>query len=115
MRRRSEARRKAPGSSDLLFLRDVLGFQIASHFSKQIDWWADLARSCLWWWPYRGTCVVSERPAEIHSPDGIRLHNETGPSVRFRDGWSIWAIDGVIVDEQVVLHPEDADRPADQA
>jgi hypothetical protein len=90
----------------LLFLRDVLGFRIASQFSRQLDWWADLARSCLWWWPYRGICVVSDRPAEIHSRDGRRLHNETGPSVRFRGGWSIWAIDGALVDEQVVLRPE---------
>ena len=68
--------------------------------------WVDLARSCFWWWPYHGICIVCDRPAEIHSPDGQRLHHDAGPAVRFRDGWSIWAIGGVVVDEQVVLHPE---------
>jgi hypothetical protein len=38
-------------------------------------------------------------------PDG-RLHREDGPAVRYRDGWSLYAIEGVRVDEQVVLRPE---------
>ena len=88
------------------FFRDVLGICIPPHRSECLDWWAGLARSCFWWWPFDGICVVSERPAEIHSPDGQRLHHDSGPAVRFRDGWSIWAIGGVLVDEQVVLHPE---------
>jgi hypothetical protein len=90
----------------LVFDREVLGICFASHLSDRLDWWADLARSCLWWWPFRETCVVSERPTEIHTRDGEHLHNDGGPAVRFRDGWSIWAINGVLVDEQVVLHPE---------
>jgi hypothetical protein len=90
----------------LLFFRDVVGIPCARPLSDHLDRWADLARSCLWWWPYREVCVVCERPAEIHSPDGRRLHHDTGPAVRFRDGWSIWAIDGVLVDEQIFLRPE---------
>jgi len=89
-----------------LFDRDVLGIGCAPHFSNRLDWWADIARSCLWWWPYREICVISDRPAEIHTLDGQHLHNDTGPAVRFRDGWSMWAIGGVVVDEQVVLHPD---------
>jgi hypothetical protein len=89
-----------------LFFRDVVGVHCAPHLSDRLDWWADIARSCLWWWPYRKACVVCERPAEIHSPDGRSLHNDAGPAVRFRDGWSIWAIDGVMVDEQIVLRPD---------
>ena len=68
--------------------------------------WVDLARSCMWWWPYRNICVLSERPAEVHSPDGQHLHNDAGPAIRFRDGWCVWAINGVPVDEEIVLHPE---------
>ena len=60
----------------------------------------------MWWWPYRQFCIVSERPSEVHTADGRHLHNDAGPAVRFRDGWCVWAIDGVVVDEQVVLHPE---------
>jgi hypothetical protein len=88
------------------FYRDMVGICFEPPLSERLDGWADLARSCMWWWPYSGICVISERPAEIHTSDGQRLHNDAGPAVRFRDDWSIWAIDGVLVDEQVVLHPE---------
>jgi hypothetical protein len=70
-----------------------------------LDLWAELCRSCMWWWPYRDVCIVSDRPEMIRF-DGDRLHNPDGPAVRFRDGWSVWSIDGILVDEQIVLHPE---------
>ena len=89
-----------------LYYRDVLGIRYAPPLSERLDWWADLVRSCMWWWPYRQFCIVSERPSEVHTADGRHLHNDAGPAVRFRDGWCVWAIDGVVVDEQVVLHPE---------
>jgi hypothetical protein len=89
-----------------LFDRDMLGIGYHPLLSERLDGWAELARSCFWWWPYREICIVSERPAEIHAPDGERLHHDAGPAVRFRDGWSVWAIDGVTVDEQVVLRPQ---------
>jgi hypothetical protein len=91
--------------------RDVVGVRYEPHLSKRLDWWAELVRSGLWWWPYREICLVSERPAEIHVLDGERLHNDSGPAVRFHDGWSIWALNGVLVDEQVVLHPETQSLP----
>jgi hypothetical protein len=89
-----------------LFLREKLAVRYDATLNERLNWWADLARSCFWWWPYREMCIVSERPAEVHMPDGRRLHQDAGPAVRFRDDWSIWAIDGVLVDEQVVLRPE---------
>ena len=89
-----------------LFNRDLLGISCAPFLSERLDLWVDLARSCMWWWPYRNICVLSERPAEVHSPDGQHLHNDAGPAIRFRDGWCVWAINGVPVDEEIVLHPE---------
>ncbi len=67
--------------------------------------WAEIARCCMWWYPFHRICFVCERPAEIHMVDEDRLHNDSGPAVRFRDDWSIWSINGVLVDEQVVLRP----------
>ena len=95
----------APWVASRLFHRDELGARHDPHVSACLEQWAEVARSCMWWWPYRGLCVVCERPTELHLIGG-RLHCETGPAVRFRDGWSVWAIDGVRVDEQVVLRPE---------
>jgi hypothetical protein len=70
---------------------------------------AEVARSCAWWWPFKRMCLVSERPAELHMAGG-RLHREDGPAACFRDGWRVWAIDGVVVDEQIVLRPETQTR-----
>ena len=35
-----------------------------------------------------------------------RLHGLDGPAVRFRDGWSVYAVRGVRVPEKIVEHPE---------
>jgi hypothetical protein len=49
--------------------------------------------------------AISDRPCEIHVDDDGELHNPDGPAMRFRDGWSIWAIHGVHVSEQIILRP----------
>jgi hypothetical protein len=93
------------------FYRDILGVRYAPPLSERVDWWADLVRSCLWWRPYRQICLLSDRPAEIHWIDGQRLHNDAGPALRFRDGWCVWALEGVPVDEDVVLRPKNQSLP----
>ncbi len=56
-----------------------------------LDTWADLARSCGWWWPGEEVCVVVDRPQTIRTEpvpgtphDRIRLRPG---GVRYRDGW----------------------------
>ncbi|MFI6497780.1 DUF6745 domain-containing protein [Nonomuraea typhae] len=66
--------------------------------------WAQLARSCGWWWPLEDRCVIAERPVSIRLRDG-RLHSGTGPAVTFPDGWSVYALDGFVVPEWVVTGP----------
>ena len=81
----------------------------ANRHDAEIDeclgWWADIAKSCCWWWPYKGVCIISDRPEVCRLENGV-IHADDGPCVRFRDGWSLWAIRGVVVDEQVVMRPE---------
>lgn len=65
----------------------------------------DLAHHCGWWAPYDDCAFVQDRPEEIHF-DGARLHNPQGPAVRYRDGFCVWEIEGIRVDEQIVMRPE---------
>ncbi|MEN1706395.1 MAG: DUF6745 domain-containing protein, partial [Planctomycetota bacterium] len=55
--------------------------------------------------PFRGATFVSRFPESVRWNMGV-LHNESGPSVRYRDGWSLWSIGGMRVDEQIVMRPE---------
>lgn len=49
--------------------------------------------------------IVSQNPIQIHWRDQV-LHNEDGPSVLYADGFKLWTIDGISVDEQIVMRPE---------
>jgi hypothetical protein len=54
-------------------------------------------------------CIVSERPTALRTyiRNGVHVaHCEDGPSHLWGDGWALWHLDGVKVDEQVVLRPD---------
>ena len=67
--------------------------------------------------PFKGLAIVSAAPQikwqEIPAegdfnpmPANRILHCEDGPAVFYPDGFSIWAIEGILVDEQIVMSPE---------
>jgi hypothetical protein len=78
----------------------------------ELELWATLVRSCGWWWPREGFCVVSERPLAIRTePSGsaYRLHSATGPAVVYPDGWAVHVWHGTRVPSWVIEDPT-ADR-----
>lgn len=52
-------------------------------------------------------CFVAEKPEEIHIDDRRRPHSENGPCVRFRDGFEIYAFQGVGLNRHVITNPEE--------
>jgi len=82
-------------SAYVSFFRDVCGWDdpILERFS--ID--EDIIKSCGWTWWHQNVLAISDRPKEIHRDDQGRLHCETGPSIAYRDGWSLWHWHGVSV------------------
>jgi hypothetical protein len=77
--------------------------------TAELDRWAALARSCGWWWPYQGLCILSERPAVVTMEptpgrDAYRLHRTDGPALRFRDGWEVYAWHGTRVPRSFIEH-----------
>jgi hypothetical protein len=68
-----------------------------------------LARSAGWTWLHRGFVVISDRPATLHDEIVIgrrrQLHNARGPSVTYRDGWSLHHWHGTLVPAWVIDNP----------
>jgi len=61
----------------------------------------DLALHCGWWIPYRHVCILQHRHSELHRNAQGQLHRDGGPAVVYRDGWSIWALNGVRVPQWI--------------
>ncbi|MFL6075898.1 MAG: DUF6745 domain-containing protein [Mycobacteriales bacterium] len=78
----------------------------------QLDVWAALARSCGWWWPGDGWCVVTERTSAVHTeplPGGqhgeLRPHHPRGLAIEYPDGTGTHAWHGTPVPAWVIEDP----------
>lgn len=67
---------------------------------------ARLAHHCGWWLPRKELCILQHRPTQIEFDENGLLHNDNGPAIAYRDGWSIWSIHGVQVDQKTVMRPD---------
>ncbi|PYX53904.1 MAG: hypothetical protein DMG76_23675 [Acidobacteria bacterium] len=84
------------------FLLNELGTQECAKLVPLID----LAKVCGWWAPYSEACIIQDRPSQIHQDARLRLHNDAGPAIAYRDGWKIYCIHGVRVQDWMIEHPE---------
>ena len=64
------------------------------------------AMHCGWWLPYENMVIASEKPSGIHLL-GARIHRDGGPAVLYRDGFSVWALNGVRVSQGIAETPAD--------
>lgn len=78
----------------------------------QLDAWAALARSCGWWWPGDGWCVVTERTSAVHTEPlpgaqhgERRAHHPRGLAIGYPDGSGAHAWHGTPVPAWVVEDP----------
>ena len=68
--------------------RDILGLELTSHAGYAH--WEQAAIHGGFRVMHEEFCMVSDFPEAIHKDDENRPHCETGPSHRWRDGWSIY-------------------------
>jgi hypothetical protein len=57
----------------------------------------ELVSSCGWTWWHQNVLVISDRPSLIKRDAEGRLHCENGPSIAYRDGWSLHHWHGVSI------------------
>ena len=72
------------------------------------------ARNASWWWPLRDAVILTDRPDTLHRDPQGRLHCETGPALRYRDGWAIHAIHGVRVPADLIETGWDVKRTLEE-
>jgi hypothetical protein len=65
----------------------------------------NFAKSSGWAIPHANICLVSERHNICHCEEG-RIHCDNGPAIAYPDGFSVFAIHGVRVPENIVIEPE---------
>lgn len=83
-----------------------IGVEYKGEDSELLGYWAEIAQSCSWWYPFKEACFICDRPQEIHMlEDNRTLHNEDGMAVRFRDGFGFYALNGVRVPDWIVTTP----------
>jgi len=86
--------------SYLTFFKYGLGLTIPEH--RKYAAWEWLACTSGFRFLHKKFVMVCDNPEKIDRS----LHNETGPTHRWRDGFSIWHINRIQVDEQIVMRPE---------
>jgi hypothetical protein len=90
------------------FAEEVLGVKYEKE--EDLELWSQIAQSCGWWWPYKDVCIISERPKEVNwetTRAQPRLHKDDGPAINFRDGYSVWCLEGMLLDKKIVETPHE--------
>ena len=90
-----------------------IGVQYSDENIKKLKIMAAIARSCSWWYPRDGIAFVCERPVicSFSAGEAPVLHSSTGPAAQFRDGFAVYALNGVRVPETVVMTPAEKLAP----
>lgn len=85
------------------FFRDVMGWDdpILSNFD--VDETLTLNSGWIFW--HEDVAIICNRPNQINLDEEGRLHCEDGPSVSYRDGWSLYRYHGVTVPKYVIEEP----------
>jgi hypothetical protein len=88
--------------------RDILGLRLAEH--EKYAAWEQCAIEGGFRWMHEEFCLVSDFPETLKVNSRNQPHAELGPSHRWRDGFSIWHLNGVLVEPWMAeQHPDDLD------
>jgi len=85
------------------YFRDVCKIKIC----HKLDGLIDLAQHCGWLNVYKDTVVFQDRPEIIKIDEQNRLHNEIGPAIKYRDGFSIYSWHGISIPKEWIENKAD--------
>jgi hypothetical protein len=80
---------------------------------EKLHLWLSVCAGTGWWEPYENVVFMCERPSVQIVNSGGRLHCETGPAILCRDGWPVYALNGVRMKPEHVLTPAEKLDPTE--
>ena len=83
-----------------------IGVKYDADKTVQLGLWHKIDSSMGWWTPYERFVVAIERTKRCCLNERKVLSSEDGPALAWRDGTNVWAIDGIMCDEQLVMDPK---------
>lgn len=80
---------------------------------EKLNLWLSVCSGTGWWEPYENVVFMCERPSvQLVNPSG-RLHCETGPAILCRDGWPVYALNGIRMKEEHIMTPPEKLNPTE--
>lgn len=67
----------------------------------------DMVENCGYYWTLDEVAILTERPNKIMRNAAGRLHCVDGMAIQYPDDWGIWSLNGVVVNEEIVMTPAD--------
>lgn len=83
------------------FFFDVMGLELDADTMERAKTYQDLCTSVNYFWPNRHFVMVCDRPKAIRRDDQGRLSNDQKMAIEYKDGWGLYALDGVVLDESL--------------
>lgn len=80
---------------------------------EKLNLWLTLADSTGWWEPYQNVVFMCERPSVQLVNSRGQLHCESGPALLCRDGFAVYALNGVRCKEHHVMTYAEKIEPQD--
>jgi hypothetical protein len=71
---------------------------------KKWEMFKKICEKMHYFFTFKDFVFISDKPTEMHFKNAL-LHNESGPSVLYKDGYSLWNLNGVRVPKELVMTP----------
>lgn len=85
----------------LMYARDHLKIELDAEKLELLDIWTDISNTCGWWFVVdENTCIICDRPYEVHLDDQSNLHATDKYAIRYRDGWGVCVVNGLYIQSE---------------
>ena len=90
-----------------MFAEEVDGHKYSKKDRKQLGHWQEISMSCGWWSAFDHLAIAIEKPVIQRINDRNECHNTEGPAISYGDGFDIYMINDIRVNETIVMRPQD--------